>query len=225
MQRFEDSFQKLLKYKSTFIKILASFILIVALQYGINHFLSTARGEAFFNDHFIAASIFIIVYMSISHVLAPLFAAPISYASLSIFGIWQTSLYTYLAGLISGAIGFWISRKYGRKIVMDLIGKEAMKQVDYFIHHSGTGILIVSRIIGFSLFEVITYAFGLTSMSFRKYYLITALASIIPNLIIPFAFQRFDFHDLTSLILFMVFLGIIQGVYIWILRLRWKSQV
>lgn len=223
-ERFEYLLSKLKKYESTLWKLGLSLGLVIALQYGINHFLSTQTGEDFFHEHIVASSIFIILYMSFAHIVTPLFAAPISYASLSIFGVWQTALYTYVAGLISGVIGFWISRKYGRRIVEDFVGKEAMSNVDYFIKHSGTGILIVSRIIGASLFEVISYGFGLTSMSFKKYYTITIFASIIPNVILAWLFQNYNFHKPTSLIFFMVVLGIIEGAYILLIRHQWKNK-
>lgn len=212
-----------IKYKKTFLNILLVFAIVVMVQYGVNHFLATERGERFFQNNFTLASTFIILYLSISHVLAPLFAAPISYASLSIFGIWQTSLYTYIAGLISAAVGFWIARRFGRKIVVDLIGEDSMQNVDEFVEHAGEGVLIVSRILGFSLFEVITYAYGLTSISFKKFYLITIIFSIVPNILIPILFQAFDFHSVKSLLVFMVFLGIIGGGYLYVLKHRWRK--
>ncbi len=220
----ENILKKLHKYKGAFLKIVGSFVIIIALQYLINRFLQTPTGELFFEEHIVLASIFIILYTTITHIFAPFFAAPVAYASLTIFGVWQTSLYMYISGLISGAIGFWIARKYGRKIVIDLVGEDAMKDVDYFVHHSGAGILTISRIVGFSLFELITYAFGLTSMSFKKFYLITVFASIIPNVLIPIIFQQFNFHRFETLAIFMVILGLIESVYILIIRYQWKSK-
>jgi uncharacterized membrane protein YdjX (TVP38/TMEM64 family) len=91
------------------------------------------------------------------------------------------------------------------------------------VTHSGTGVLIVSRIFGFSLFEIITYAFGLTKMSFRKFFIITAIFSIVPNIVIPIIFQQYDFHSIKALVIFMTVLAAVQGVYLLFIRYRWKN--
>jgi uncharacterized membrane protein YdjX (TVP38/TMEM64 family) len=222
--RQKDSFiEKIEKYKGSFFKIFISFVSIIFLQYLVNRVLATPFGELFFKEHVVLASIFIIGYITLAYVFAPLFAAPVSYASLTIFGVWQNSLYTYIAGLISAVIGFWIARKFGRKLLQTFIGKATLTSIDSFVNHSGTGVLVVSRIFGFSLFEVITYAFGLTTMSFKKFFFITAFASIVPNIVIPLLFQQYDFHSIKALLIFMVVLAAIQGVYLLFIRYRWKK--
>jgi len=215
---------KLDKYKSSFFKIFISFVSIIFLQYLVNRVLATPYGELFFKEHVVLASIFIIGYITLAYVFAPLFAAPVSYASLTIFGVWQNSLYTYIAGLLSAGIGFWIARKFGRKLLQTFIGKETLASIDSFVAHSGTGVLIVSRIFGFSLFEIITYAFGLTKMSFKKFFVITALFSIVPNIVIPLIFGAYDFHSIKALVIFMIVLAAIQGAYLLFIRYRWKKQ-
>jgi uncharacterized membrane protein YdjX (TVP38/TMEM64 family) len=220
----KDSFiEKVEKYKGSFLKIFLSFVSIIFLQYLVNRVLATSYGELFFKEHVVLASIFIIGYISLAYIFAPLFAAPVSYASLTIFGVWQNSLYTYIAGLLSAGVGFWIARKFGRKLLQTFIGKETLASIDNFVAHSGTGVLIVSRIFGFSLFEIITYAFGLTKISFKKFFIITALFSIIPNIVIPIIFGAYDFHSIRALVLFMIVLAGIQGVYLLFIQYRWKN--
>jgi uncharacterized membrane protein YdjX (TVP38/TMEM64 family) len=214
---------KIEKYRGAFFKIFVSFVAIIFLQYLVNRVLATSYGELFFKEHVVLASIFIIGYISVAYIFAPLFAAPVSYASLTIFGVWQNSLYTYIAGLLSAGVGFWIARKFGRNLLRTFIGKETLASIDSFVTHSGTGVLIVSRIFGFSLFEIITYAFGLTKMSFRKFFIITAIFSIVPNIVIPIIFQQYDFHSIKALVIFMTVLAAVQGVYLLFIRYRWKN--
>lgn len=131
----------------------------------------------------------IVLYVVISHVLAPVTGSPAVVASAAVYGINATLVYLYIGGLISSVINFYISRKLGRRWVEKLAGKKSMENVDRFMEMEGTKTLIASRIFGFPLFDVVSYAAGLTNVSFRKYYLITAVFSIIPKAAYAIIFQ------------------------------------
>jgi uncharacterized membrane protein YdjX (TVP38/TMEM64 family) len=148
----------------------------------------------------------IVAYTVISHVLAPLAGTPGVLLSLALFGVSRTLVYIYFASIISASICFGIARQFGRGWVARLIGGEAMAEVDRFAETSGVKILILSRIFGFSLFEIISYAAGLTTISFKKYFTVTAIFILVPNIILSFAFKDLDFYSGNS---FLIWLGIL----------------
>ncbi len=175
--------------------ILVVVVLILAFQWLIP-VLNSPEFQMFTRGLGIFGPLVVMLYIIISHVLAPLAGMPAVLLGASIFGIPQTIFYIYIAGLISGSINFWISRQFGRKWIIKLVGGKTMVQIDQFVEIFGKRILILSRIFGFALFEVVSYAAGLTKISFKKYFLITAVFSAIPSVIFAFLFK--DVNLLTS---------------------------
>ncbi len=159
----------------------------------------------------------VIFYIIASHVFAPLAGTPGVLLSVAVFGILKTMLYVYLASVMSASINFYISRRFGRKWVTRLAGKKTMNEVDGFVETSGTKILILSRVFGFSLFEVISYAAGLTSVKFKKYFAITLIFSLIPNIVFTYFFRNADFssgYDLIVWIATIIVAGLIFSIFI-----------
>lgn len=145
----------------------------------------------------------LILYIVVSHVIAPVVESPVIVLCIAIFGIYQTLLYLYIASLISSVVNFWLSRRYGRKLVSKFVESSVMNSIDGFTQAEGKKVLWVARLLGFSLFELISYAFGLTNIKFKDYMLITALGSIPSSLIMLFLFKNIDFQST-------------QGLYIWL---------
>ncbi len=81
-----------------------------------------------------------------------------------------------------------------------------MGEIDGFTKSEGKGALWVARIFGFTLFELVSYAYGFTNMRYKDYMLITILGSIPSSLLIMFAFRNISFEST-------------RGLYIWVVSL------
>lgn len=149
------------------------------------------------------APLIVILYTVASHVFAPIAGSPGIVLSMAIFGIYQTVFYLYIASLISAVINFWISRRYGRKWVSKFVGNSTMSEIDEFTKSEGKEVLWIARLFGFTLFELISYAYGLTNMKFKDYMIITTLGNIPSSLMMLFLFRNTDFEST-------------QGLYIWL---------
>lgn len=160
----------------------------------------------------------VIAYVVISHIFAPIIGSPGIMMSVGVYGIFATMLYTYIGGLISATIAFYISRKWGRGVVVKLVGEKTMQQVDNFVEMFGGRMLIISRIFGFPIFEVISYAAGLTNMSYKRYIVITILFSAIPNFTVNYIFRYADFSSIQSIFLVMVVMVTIGGAFIFFMQ-------
>lgn len=70
-----------------------------------------------------------------------------------------------------------------------------MNKIDEFAAVEGKTILVVSRLLGFALFDFVSYAAGLTSLKYKDYIAITAIFGLIPNLTIQYVFRNIDFQS------------------------------
>jgi len=120
----------------------------------------------------------VILYTVASHVFAPLSGAPAMAFSFSLYGLAIGLVLLYSASLLGATANFWISRFWGRKLVRKFAGKQTLAEVDEFTKVSGKKALWVSRLLGFAVFEVVSYAAGLTTIKFNDYLLITALGNL-----------------------------------------------
>lgn len=150
----------------------------------------------------------VIGYTVLSHVFAPLAGTPGVLLGVTIYGVKTGMFLLYIASLISASINFWISKKFGRKLVTKLVGEKSMKEVDEFTSVEGKQALIISRLFGFPIFEFISYAAGLTNISFKDYFIITAVASIFTNIAAYLVFKNINFQSETGI---MIWIGSIVG--------------
>ena len=196
--------------------LLAVAALSVALQWLIPS-LTSPEALAFVESLGPFGPLAVITYTIVSHIFAPLAGTPGILLSVVLFGLPRTMVYMYFASMISASLCFWIARRFGRGWVVRLVGKEAMAEVDRFVESSGTQILVLSRIFGFSLFEIISYAAGLTTISFKKYFAITAVFTLIPNTILTFVFKDLDFSSGGGLLFWLgtlVFAGLLFSFFL-----------
>jgi uncharacterized membrane protein YdjX (TVP38/TMEM64 family) len=203
---------------------LVLFGFIFFLQDTVIPYLNSSGLKDFLIEYPSYGAFLVIVYTAISHVIAPLLGAPVTLLSTAVFGIVKTTLYIYIGSIISTVLCFYIARIFGRKTVIKLIGSKKVDEIDQFIDHAGTKTLVISRLIGFSFFEIVSYAFGLTLIPFWKYFWISALLSIIPSAAIAFIFKDSQFSHSLDFTLFLGFLGVIQLIYLSILRYQWKNK-
>ena len=154
--------------------------------------------EIFIKNIGILGPFVIIIFTIISHVFAPLAGSPMVLIGYTVYGVVQTSLFLYIASMVSAFINFELARVYGRSLILKLVGKKPIEQIDKFAELSGGRVLILGRLFGFPLFEVISYASGLTKISFRKYMIITLLFGAIPNLAAALILRNTDLSTPTN---------------------------
>lgn len=114
----------------------------------------------------------------ISLVIAPLPGLPIMTMSVGIFGFVPAIVFTYFLAVLGAAINFWIARIWGRPVMRWLVGKRGLRKIDKHTAEFTTEVLVLTRLFDGLLFEWISYAAGLTNISFKKYILITAVCSL-----------------------------------------------
>ncbi|MDP9485738.1 MAG: TVP38/TMEM64 family protein [Actinomycetota bacterium] len=127
------------------------------------------------DDAGLLAPVVYLVFLVIQAVLAPLPAPALAMGGGYSFGIYQGFLLTWLGALLGGVISFWISRWLGRDFVA---GTERMQRLDRYVDQHGTITIFVLRLLPLVSFDVISYAAGLSSIPFWKFFLASALGMV-----------------------------------------------
>ena len=81
-----------------------------------------------------------------------------------------------------------------------------MDQIDKNVTANENHLLIFGRIFGYSFFEFVSYALGLTQISFKKYSTYTAIFTFINSLILYFIFRNFDFESFQNSVMYYAFI-------------------
>lgn len=116
-------------------------------------------------------------------VIIPINSAPIMLVSTLIYGPIATALMHYISSLLSATVAYFISKRYGRKIIYKFVGQKALREIDEISNFTGEKMLWMFRLLGFSLFEFVSYAFGLSNIKFKTYIKITAIGIIPWNIV------------------------------------------
>ncbi len=123
-------------------------------------------------------SVLVLIFLIwLTNIIAPLSAAPFLFAGFYLFGP-TVVIYAYIAAFIASITNFWIARIWGRSLVERLAGQDSLKTIDKLTKNYGFQTLIITRIFLSQFYDVISYLFGLTSMRFTPYLIISTLGTI-----------------------------------------------
>ncbi|EHL07046.1 SNARE-like domain protein [Desulfitobacterium hafniense DP7] len=80
--------------------------------------------------------------------------------------------------MAGAAVCFWIARLLGRDTVEKLASKTALSSVDVFFRQYGKHTILICRLLPFVSFDLVSYAAGLTGMSFGGFFLATGIGQL-----------------------------------------------
>lgn len=150
-----------------------------------------------------APLIFILLTLT-TYVIAPLSGTPFLLAGFALFQE-NTVILTTIAAIIASVINFLLAKRFGRKIVIKIVGPEEIHKVDKFMANYGLLSVFLSRIFLGMFHDVISYLSGLTNLKFWPYFLASTLGMIPNNIFIYYLSRKID-SPLTY-IFFMVIFG------------------
>ena len=91
-------------------------------------------------------------------------------------------------GLVFGsAIAFVLARKGGRPLVAKLIGDKWTRIMDDWVSRNGAKSILLTRLVPFIPFDLISYVSGITKVSFTSYMLATVLGAFPRTLMLAYA--------------------------------------
>ena len=116
--------------------------------------------------------------MILQSIAAPLPAFLITFANANLFGWWQGAILSWVSSMVGAAICFFIARILGRDVVEKLTSKTGIKQSDDFFKKHGRMSILIARLLPFISFDIVSYAAGLTSMSFGGFIVATGIGQL-----------------------------------------------
>ncbi|VAW93007.1 hypothetical protein MNBD_GAMMA23-822 [hydrothermal vent metagenome] len=167
----------------------------------------------------------IIVLMAGAIVMSPIPSAPIAIASGLVYGHSWGTLYVLIGAELGALIAFTVSRLLGYSYVQKKFGNTIVK---YKFLHSENHLMVavfVSRLIPFISFDIVSYAAGLTKISYFQFALAT-FAGILPAsfLLAHFGGEMVN-NDIQQMFITIFLLGFITLIPIVIGFIKKRQQV
>jgi uncharacterized membrane protein YdjX (TVP38/TMEM64 family) len=119
----------------------------------------------------LAPAVFVLLLVA-QAVLAPLPAPALAFAGGYLFGTFGGFVLTWLGALLGGVLCFAIARSLGREYVAR---STRLQGLDRRVEEHGAVIVFVLRLIPVISFDIISYAAGLTAITFGRFFAATAL--------------------------------------------------
>lgn len=167
----------------------AAYALVPAVKEGMNRlFQMFASGDfqvvrdfvASYGAYAAAISFALMIFQSVA---APLPAFLLTFANASLFGWWQGAILSWSSAMAGAAVCFFIARILGRDAAERLTSRAGLAQIDVFFEKYGKNTVLICRLLPFVSFDIVSYAAGLTSMSFGAFFAATGLGQLPATLI------------------------------------------
>nr|WP_318010977.1 TVP38/TMEM64 family protein [Clostridium estertheticum] len=123
------------------------------------------------------------ILMILQSIIAPLPAFIITFANAGLFGWVNGALLSWSSAMAGAVLCFFIARLLGRDTVQKLTSKFALKSIDDFFDKHGKYAILIARLLPFISFDIVSYAAGLTSMSFSAFVVATAIGQLPATII------------------------------------------
>lgn len=133
------------------------------------------------------APIISFLLMIFQSLIAPLPAFLITFANAALFGWVKGAILSWASAMAGATLCFWIARLLGREATEKLTSRLALDKVDDFFAQYGKHTILIARLLPFVSFDIVSYAAGLTSMSFRSFFWATGLGQLPATIIYSYA--------------------------------------
>ena len=128
-----------------------------------------------YGTYAVAVSFILMILQSIA---APLPAFLITFANANLFGWWQGAILSWSSAMAGAAVCFFIARVLGRDVAIKLTSRKGLQQIDKFFSKYGKQGILIARLLPFMSFDIVSYAAGLTGMSFWAFFVATGIGQL-----------------------------------------------
>ncbi|WP_270940377.1 TVP38/TMEM64 family protein [Romboutsia lituseburensis] len=188
MRKIENK-KKLLTKLSAILIVLGIYLFVPTVKQNVNQmifYLSMVNLDAikeYILSFGIWAPIISFLLMLLQSVAAPLPAFLITFANAALFGWVYGAILSWTSAMAGAALCFYIAKFLGRDVVEKLTSKYALENVDNFFERYGKHTILIARLLPFMSFDLVSYAAGLTSMSFMSFFIATGIGQLPATII------------------------------------------
>jgi len=125
--------------------------------------------------------IIFIAVMAASVLFAPIPNVPVFAAAGLAWGPVLGTVYSMIGLLIGSSMAFFMARKLGRRWLPRLIGKRNAERMDGLADSMGGRVLFLARMLPVINFDWLSFFAGVTSISYRTFFVASALGMIVPT--------------------------------------------
>lgn len=134
--------------------------------------------KEFVASYGVYAAVVSFLLMILQSIAAPLPAFLLTFANANLFGWWQGAILSWSSAMAGAAVCFFIARILGRDAVEKLNSKTSLQQIDRFFEKHGKMSILIARLLPFISFDIVSYAAGLTAMSFGSFFIATGIGQL-----------------------------------------------
>lgn len=116
--------------------------------------------------------------MAFQSVVIPLPSYTIVAANSELFGLFKGILLSWFSSLAGAALCFCATRYFFRETVAKLASRTVLKRMDLFLGRYGGHVVLITRLLPFVSFDIVSYVAGLTSMRFRHFITATGIGQL-----------------------------------------------
>ena len=159
------------------------------------------------------------VLMVLQSIAAPIPAFLITLSNAAIFGWVLGAVLSWSTAMIGAALCFYIARGLGRDVVEKLTSKGAMASIDVFFERYGDKAILICRLLPFVSFDFVSYAAGLTNMSFWRFFIATGVGQLPATIVYSYVGGTLSggvrnlFIGLMCLFALSIVIGIMKKIY------------
>jgi len=183
-------------------------------------FTDVATMRAFILEAGFWAPVLVIGLLTVAIIMSPLPSAPIALASGALFGhVWGT-IYVIIGSLLGAIIAFSIARLLGH----DIIKKRFGDRLSLGLLGSQNALMLtvcVSRLIPFISFDVVSYAAGITVITFWRFAIATFVGIIPASFLLAHFGSEMVSADTQRITITVILLGGITSIP---LLIKWLSS-
>lgn len=208
--------------RTLIIRALVAILLLVTFVYVMLPIVNIPTIKNAFENAGAVGYFAIILSAGLSQVFVPWFGGPLFMFSLSLYGYKITAILFYIAGSVSCIICFCLARKYGRPIIKKLSGQWVLDKIDSLSINTEFKGYVIARIFGFTIFDIISYAAGLTKIPFKPFYIVSLVVPAIQYTLLTYLFQFIDFTTAKGMFTYLAIMGLIFLVFTAVITFKKK---
>ena len=152
----------------------------IAVMFASGDFTVVREFVASYGSYAAAVSFGLMILQSVA---APLPAFLLTFANANLCGGWQGAILSWTSAMAGAAVCFYIARILGRDAAEKLTSKAGLEQIDGFFEKYGKNTILICRLLPFVSFDLVSYAAGLTSMSFWSFFIATGIGQLPATLV------------------------------------------
>lgn len=139
---------------------------------------SIAGVAAYVRSFGLWAPVISLLLMLLQAVIAPLPGSIVAAANGVIFGVWWGTLLSWAGGLLGATASFWLARLLGQAVVERWFSRARLERIEAIGEAQGFWLVLLARLTPLVSFDLISYLAGLSTISFGRFMLATAIGML-----------------------------------------------